>query len=58
MVYGEGNSSPAKAAMVLGKRGLYQEGMDVASESELHLRKREKIQVDLKETAGVLKHPY
>ena len=57
MVYGEGNSSPAKAAMALGKRGLYQEGMNVALESKLHLRKREKIQVDPKETAGVLEHP-
>ena len=42
---------------MLGKRGLYQEGMDVASKLKLHLRKREKIQVDQKETAGVLEHP-
>ena len=58
MAYGEGNSSPTEAATMLGKRGLYQEGMDVVSELEFHLRKREKIQVDPKETAGVLEHPY
>lgn len=57
MVNGEGNSSPDEAATVLGKRSLYQEGMEVSLELEDHLRKREKIQVDLEATVGVPEHP-
>ena len=57
MDFGEGNSSPAEVATVLGKRGSFQEEMDGGSESEVHLRKREKIQINPEETTGVLEHP-
>ena len=57
MIYGVEDSSPTKVATMLGKRGLYQEWMDEGSESEVHLRKQKKIQVDPNKMAGALKHP-
>ena len=57
MVYGVKNSSPTEAATVLGKRGLYQEGMGEGSKSNVHLRKQEKIQVNPNKMVGVLEQP-